>query len=136
MIHLLNPTEGKIKSNVDISSPPMLDIFIKDLLVHTNLLVPQCLLYRVLQIEGEVSGDGVLVHLGRVVGWVHLGIRLDNQKGVLPKEETATDTPRCSYHLRSGLLPSHPFEGECWKKTSGYSISSPAIIRGSRPGIY
>ena len=63
---------------------------------------------------GEVSGDSVQVHLGRVVGWVHLGIRLDRQKGVLPKEETATDTPRCSCHLRSGLHPSHPFEGEYW----------------------
>ena len=38
--------------------------------------------------EGEVSGDSVLVHLGRVVGWVHLGIRLDKQEKVLLQEES------------------------------------------------
>ena len=58
----------------------MLDVFIEDLSVHTNVLAPLCLLFRVLQIEGEVSGDNVLVHLGRVVGWVHMGIRLDISK--------------------------------------------------------
>ena len=57
-------------------------------------------------------------------------------KGVLLEEEIATDAPRCSFHLPSGLLPSHPFEGERWNRTTGYSVPSPAIIRGSRPGIY
>ena len=57
-------------------------------------------------------------------------------KGVLPEEETATDAPRCSFHLRFGLLPLHPFEGGCWNRTSGYSVPSPEIIRESRPVIY
>ena len=71
----------------------MLDIFTKYLCVHTNLLSPLCLLYRTRQIKGEVTGDSVLVYLGRVVGWVHLGIRLDKQEEVLLKEE-----PRPIHH--------------------------------------
>ena len=59
----------------------MLNIFVNGLAVHTTFFPISCLLYRVLQIEGEVSGDSVLVHLGRVVGWVHLWIRLDISKG-------------------------------------------------------
>ena len=92
----------------------MLAISTEDLTVHTNLLAPLCLLYRIFQIEGEITGDSVLVHLGRVVDSVHLGIRLDKQEEVLLKEE-----PRPIHHavldyLRSKLLLSHSFEGECW----------------------
>ena len=58
----------------------MLDIFIEDLPVHKTFFPLLCLLYRVLQIEGEVSSESVHVHLSRVVGWVHLGIILDISK--------------------------------------------------------
>ena len=59
----------------------MLDIFIQDLPVHTIFLSP--LLCVVLSTSDR--GGGIrrqrLVHLGEVVGWVHLGIRLDISKG-------------------------------------------------------
>ena len=66
-----------IHTDVDISFPSMLNIFAEDLHIHTNLLAPLCLLYPLLHVEGMVSRDSVLLHLGRVLGSVHLGIRLE-----------------------------------------------------------
>ena len=91
----------------------MLNIVVKDLPMHTNLLAPLCVMDGELLIEGEVSGDSVLVHLGRIAGWVHVGIKLGTQEG-----ERLKEVPRPIHHpapeyLRSGLLPSHPLEGEC-----------------------
>ena len=46
--------KDKIKSNVDISSPPLLDFFIEDLPVHTIFLSP--LLYFVLSTSDRGGG--------------------------------------------------------------------------------
>ena len=58
----------------------MLNICANGLSVHTIFFPSFSLLYRVLQIKGEVPRDGVVDHLGLVVGWVSLGIRLDISK--------------------------------------------------------
>ena len=115
----------------------MLDVFCRRSPVHTIFLSP--LLSVVLRTSDR--GGGIRRQRPGTSGSGNgLGPSGDQighfLKGVLPEEETATDTPRCSFHVRSGLLPSHPFEGECWNRTTGYSVPSPAIIRGSRPGIY
>ena len=114
----------------------MLAIFAKDLPVHTNLLAFLCLLYRVLQIEGEVTGDSVLVTYGSASGFGPSGDQIGQARGGVTQRGTATDTPRCSWLLRSGLLPSHPLEGGCWIGRLDIWLLVQRYTKGSRLGIY
>ena len=127
----------EIKSNVDVGSPPMLDIFIEDLPVQRISLSP---FLSVIPRTSDRGGGITRQRPGTSRSGSGLGTSGDqigrSLRGVLPEVETATDTPRCSFHQRCGLFPSHPFEGECWNRTTGYSVPSPAIIRGSLPKIY
>ena len=72
---------GIIKRDVDISSPPMLAIFTEDLLVHTNLLPLFVCCTRVLQIEGEVTGNSVLVTSGSGSGLGPSGDQIGQERG-------------------------------------------------------
>ena len=121
---------------MDISSPPLLDIFIEDLPVHTNISCPSLSVVPSTSDRGggirrqrpgtSESGKG-LGPSGDQIGQSKGGVTQRGNRGrytTLLLSFAIWTTPLTS--IRGGVLD----------RTIGYSVPSPAVIRGLRPVIY